>query len=206
MERGDSVTMQSTITTLEIAELQRCEETIQRGLHTFVEVGNALLTIRDKRLYQEQWATFEDYCRERWGMVRRQADRLIAAAETVEILRPMGLIPQSERVIRPLTKLPPEVQPMVWQRAVDSAPNGKVTAAHVQKIADEYELKPRPHVAHNSGNNEWYTPKEYIEAARLVMGGIDLDPASSAKANEIVQAKQYYTASDNGLAYDWFGL
>ena len=76
MERGDSVTMQSTITTLEIAELQRCEETIQRGLHTFVEVGNALLTIRDKRLYQEQWATFEDYCRERWGMVRRQADRL----------------------------------------------------------------------------------------------------------------------------------
>ena len=61
------------------------------------------------------------------------------------------------------------------------------------------------HVTINSGNNEWYTPTKFIEAARDVLGSIDLDPASSHKANETVRAKRYYTISDNGLAKEWHG-
>ena len=32
------------------------------------------------------------------------------------------------------------------------------------------------HVGQATGENEWYTPKEYIEAARTVLGNIELDP------------------------------
>ena len=39
-----------------------------------------------------------------------------------------------------------------------------------------------------SGNNEYYTPGQFIEAAREVMGEIDLDPASCALAQETVRA------------------
>lgn len=57
----------------------------------------------------------------------------------------------------------------------------------------------------NSQDNEWYTPHRYIDAARIVMGGIDLDPASCEIANQIVRADRYYSKEDNGLAREWYG-
>lgn len=80
-------------------------------------------------------------------------------------------------------------------------------ARQEQYIADKLETKSRREhaleVMNTSENNEWYTPERYVAAARALMGGIELDPATSEYANETVQAERIYTARDDGLAQDW---
>lgn len=66
-------------------------------------------------------------------------------------------------------------------------------------------MKHKPHIANNSGNQEWITPSFIIALANMTMGGLDLDPASSHKANEVVCADKYYTIEDDGLKQDWYG-
>lgn len=68
-----------------------------------------------------------------------------------------------------------------------------------------YQQLNKPHVSNNSGENEWYTPGYIIEAAKNTMGSIDLDPATSLKANETVKAEQIFTKEDNGLTQKWSG-
>lgn len=54
-----------------------------------------------------------------------------------------------------------------------------------------------------SGCVDYYTPKPIIDAARKTMGSIDLDPASSLAANNVVRATRYFTKDDDGLTKRW---
>jgi phage N-6-adenine-methyltransferase len=60
-------------------------------------------------------------------------------------------------------------------------------------------------VTKNTGDEEWYTPREFIESARKVMGEITVDPASNEWAQGNVKADTYFTIDDDGLTKDWFG-
>lgn len=60
--------------------------------------------------------TFEAYCKGKWGFERRQAYRLMDAAQVVEnVSNWTQTIPATESQARPLTRLEPEVQQAVWE-------------------------------------------------------------------------------------------
>jgi len=97
------------------------------------------MQIRDNRYYRETHGTFEEYCKEKWGFERNYANKLIRASEVKDNLGTVVPKNISERALRPLTKLPPKEQKEVFQEAVETAPNGKVTAKHIEKTIQEYK-------------------------------------------------------------------
>jgi hypothetical protein len=134
--------MNDTIITIEESKrLVALEATIKTGLATFMDVGNALAEIRDSRLYRIEHKTFEDYCREKWGMTDNYARRLISSAEVVKTV-PIGTV-TTESQARELAKVEPEHREQVVAAAVE-ATGGKITAVAIKTAALEISAPPQP--------------------------------------------------------------
>lgn len=108
------------LTTEEKDALGEHELTISQGIHAFVAVGQALLAIRDGKLYRADYKTFEDYCRQRWDFGRSRAYRLMEAAEVASDLSPNGQqMVTNERQARALALVPNHLREEVLQRVKD---------------------------------------------------------------------------------------
>lgn len=154
------------------------EAVIERGMNTFIEVGNALLAIREERLYRDGHATFEDYCRERWGFGRDYADRMIAAAAIVPTIVSTGLpAPTNEGQARELARVPEEDRADVWRETVERT-DGKPTAA---AIRETYTPTPKAAPA-----NTWYAGPDSVRAPL---------PAGQDRADREVAHAEQQTAS-----------
>lgn len=128
--------------------LQECEAVIERGLNTFVEVGEALAEVRDARLYSGDFATFEDYCGQRWNLTRKRAYDLMGAAEVVAALSPMGDTPaptseRQARALRPLRDEPEQMAEAMQQAAATTGgkPTAKAIAEAVSDLVSSTEAK-----------------------------------------------------------------
>ena len=80
--------------------------------------------------------------------------------------------------------------------------NRPITYKDIEKVAAPGRTR---ELLSQSDQNDWRTPRKYLDAARAVLGQIDLDPASSEEANQTVLAKKFYTEEMNGLKLPWKG-
>jgi hypothetical protein len=129
----------ATLTMSEQEELLDHEAIIEQSQAVFVEVGNALMAIRDERLYRATHESFEAYLHERWPAIsKRRGYQLIDSAviaKTVPI--------QNERQGRALKNVPVEQAKAAFD-AASVATNGQPTAKAIQAA-----LQPDPHL------NQW---------------------------------------------------
>ena len=129
-----------TLTSDEETELIRLETIIENGRRSFIEVGTALMKIWESRLYRKNYKTFEEYCKGKWQYARRTAYQFIDSVKVIENVRhgaQTEILPTNERQTRALSKVLPGQQIEVWQKAVETAPEGKVTARHVQNTVNK---------------------------------------------------------------------
>lgn len=131
----------TTIATLTVAEtdlLAEAEAVIERGIKTFIEVGEALASVRDNRLYRATHDTFEEYAEQRWGFTKTHANRLVSAAAVAGILTPIGAEINNEaqaRELAPLLESPDEMR-AAFSEAIERS-DGKPTAAVIREVVRE---------------------------------------------------------------------
>jgi len=122
------------LTGTESKRLEKLEASIRHGQKTFVEIGLALATIRDERLYRSDFPTFQDYCKERWGWDRQRAIQLINSAAVVKSLPDnVKHVLQNDRQACELAKVEPDKREEVLAKAAKS---GSVTAKSIRSAAE----------------------------------------------------------------------
>jgi len=144
----DETTEISILSNEEKVSFKTYEEIIEKGLKTFIEVGNALFEIKNNKLYRESFTTFEAYCKDRWQLKRQRAYELMGAAEIVhqlsennlsEISDKTNLLPSKESHANALAQIPVTLRFQVWRGVVEESLNtGKAITAKM--ITEQTEL------------------------------------------------------------------
>lgn len=137
--------MKSSMTPPQLQRLTTLEKVIKQGQKTFVEVGEALQEILNSKLYRQDYSTFEEYCRKRWGWGKSYSYNLIDAARVVkELPTKTSTIVDTESKARELSKVPEEERAEVVAAAVETAEaeDRPMTARDIREAAEHVESTP----------------------------------------------------------------
>ena len=194
------------LTLSEETTLAELEAIVQRNRRSFLDAGIALQEIAFRKLYRATYGTFEAYCKARWGISRKIASDYILAAGVVETVTSTLQTPVSH-----VPKAPPsltqarEMAVLSLEQQRDLAAKvdfGRATVKDVKERVAEVRTPPASGNHRTKGTGHEHTPAGIIEAVRDILEIIELDPCSTAIANETVQAERFFT-EDDGLRQAW---
>jgi len=129
---------------VEVSQLRDLELVIETGLQTFYKVGEALLKIKENKLYKSEFDTFEDYCLSKWNISRDYGYKLIQASNVISNLytivdKPTEII-NSESKARILGKFSPEIQRLIIQDLQLNNLEEGLTASFLEGFSKAYVL------------------------------------------------------------------
>jgi hypothetical protein len=154
--RGTEAGMaKGTLTESERIALAKLESAVEAGVSatlTLLAAGKALAEIRNRQLYRDSAASWDDYVHNRFQITKRRADQMVAFAGVQDALddvrKEMGTaVPSlSERAARPLVGMDADTIKAVVAEA--SADADGITPATIRKAAGRRKAKaskaPRP--------------------------------------------------------------
>jgi hypothetical protein len=131
----------TSIIQMDKMRLTELETIVQRGIQTFIEVGEALEEIRDGSLWRlhSKYATWSDYLDQRWHFGSSRARQLINGARFARRIEDVtGVTLPNERVTREINSVirqyPEEIQSLALEMAAKRG--GMVTVDRVRDIAE----------------------------------------------------------------------
>jgi hypothetical protein len=184
-------TLKSILTDAERDERNQLESVVTGGMKSFVEVGNALLTIAEKRLYRETHGSFEPYCQEKWGMSARRAYQLCEASRVMATVNNCSQI-KTESQARELAKVPAEQRAEVLAKA-----GSKPTAKAIREAAKPLLVGDSDH-EENNDRGVTHPALQGVDVAKLSSGEIRTNDGA-AEVTLLRQPATAGTISDTGL-------
>ena len=146
-ETGLTTPDETGLTQEDSERLEELVAVVDRGMMSFVAVGNALAEINDRHLYLITHGSFEEFCRERWEFSRQRAWQLMHSASVAKILDQEDPAtaerPAREAQARVLCKIKqPGLMADVWTHSVETAPVDRrghlaITAPHIERCRAE---------------------------------------------------------------------
>lgn len=137
------------LTKAEVRKLANLEKKIAGRMMCFMDVGRALLEIKEERLYLHYADTFEDYCKKRFGWTASYGGKVIrsmeASDDVSEVETAIGtIVPPNESVAREIAVLEADKdRQKLWRLSVDNyqecdGKSGAPTATYVRSIRKEH--------------------------------------------------------------------
>jgi hypothetical protein len=147
-ETGLTTPAETGLTKEDCERLEELVAVVNKGMMSFVAVGNALAEINARHLYRiTGHDSFSEFCRDRWCISRQRAWQLMNSAGVAKILDQENPAtaerPASESQARVLSTIKqPTLMADVWTHSVDTAPvNARgqlsITAPHIERCRAE---------------------------------------------------------------------